>query len=185
MEGNVLWWNWCEVPIHHLFSWLDVLFRCWIIGVFFPRNHWWELKVDWGHTNSFIVFDRYVSLSGPVIQNVIHLLSWNSCFFEKKKSGFLFQKKQIVLIFLQSCSCCVYENLMYSWKTGWRRSLSTFLVQWRFLRMLFLQMADLWITADHENIELLQQWYSCTVLLASVSILKTFISSKNHRRKKT
>lgn len=152
---------------------------------FFPRNHWWELKVDWGHTNSFIVFDRNVSLSGPVIQNVIHLLSWNSCFFEKKKSGFLFQKKQIVLIFLQSCSCCVYENLMYSWKTGWRRSLSTFLVQWRFLRMLFLQMADLWITADHENTELLQQWYSCTVLLASVSILKTFISSKNHRRKKT
>lgn len=60
---------------------------------FFPRNHWWELKVDWGHTNSFIVFDRNVSLSGPVIQNVIHLLSWNSCFFEKKKIGFFVPEK--------------------------------------------------------------------------------------------
>lgn len=38
--------------------------------------------------------------------------------------------------------------------------------------------------ADHENAELLQQWYSCTVPLASVSLLKTFMSSKNHRRKK-
>lgn len=51
---------------------------------FFSRIHWWELKVDWGHASSFMVFDRSISLSAPVIQNVIHLLSWNSCFFQKK-----------------------------------------------------------------------------------------------------